>query len=180
MLLASVPMPAQGAESGLPPGVYHRSSGARLTFPPRPPGAEVFTLSKDSGLEVRIVDKGGDCVEIYRNGTLVHEHLINAGRTSKVQTECKWREVSDGQGFNVVLRYGDQRDLYICYAVRPKDVIHSELVQFKYQDDFVDRDYSWELLMNSRLKVGFGNALDGIIDWDPGSRVWQAKVVRHF
>jgi hypothetical protein len=168
------------AESGLPPGVYHRASGAKLSLAPRPTGPEVFKVGGDAGLEVRIVDKGGDCVEIYRNGTLIHEHLINAGRTSKIKTECKWREVSEGQGFNVVLRYGDQLDLYICYAIRAKDVIHSELLQFKYQDDFVDRDYSFEMLMNSRIKIGFGNALDAIIDWDPGPRVWQARVARHF
>jgi hypothetical protein len=167
------------AETGLPPGVYHRSSGLKLTFPPRPPGPEVFTLDKTSGVEVRIVDQGGDRVEIYKDGTLVHEHLINEGRTSKVKTELKWRQTGDSPGnYNIALRYGDQLDVYICYAIRVKVITHSELMQFKYQDDFVDRDFSFEWLMNSRFKVAFGNSLDGIVDWDAGA--WQPSVRRHY
>jgi hypothetical protein len=176
--LASVPA-ARAAESDLPPGVYHRSSGRKLTLTPRPPGPEVFSLDKASGLEVRVVDKGGDCVQIYKEGTLVHEHLINEGRTSKVKSELKWRQTADSPGnYNIALRYGDQLDVYICYAVRVKVITHSELIQLKYQDDFVDRDYMFDWLMNSRLKVAFGNSLDAIVDWDSGS--WMATVRRHY
>jgi hypothetical protein len=179
LLLAWPLATVHAAESPLPPGVYHHSSGVKLVLTPRPPGPEVFTLDKTSALEVRVVDKGGDCVEIYRDGTLVHEHLINQGRTSKVKSELKWRQTGDSPGnYNIALRYGDAQDLYICYAVRVKVITHSELIQFKYQEDFVDRDYMFEWLMNSRLKVAFANSLDGIVDWDSGS--WLATVRRHF
>lgn len=73
------------------------------------------------GILVRLFGSRWDGIRIERNGKTIFERMIGDGAI-----DMKFQKVAaDGSHYNVAARHGNEKDLYVAYAIRGDNVIQS-------------------------------------------------------
>jgi hypothetical protein len=131
----------------------------------------VVDVGPGSGVEVRIVGKNADIVEILRDGQQIFVDRILDQPMD--HSDVRYIYAATENNWNVCVRCGKSKDAFHCYAVCGNSVIASGRQSFGKTDPYGFTNLPFEWIGNLKLRVQYGNGSTyGYIVWDPKAWKW--------
>ena len=132
----------------------------------------VVDVGPGSGVEVRIVGRNADIIEILRNGEEIFVDRILDQPMDHSDVRCIYAATKNN--WNVCVRSGKSKDAFHCYAVRGNNVIPSGRESFRKTDPYGFTNFPFEWIGNLKLRVQYGyGSTYGYIEWNPKEGKWR-------
>jgi hypothetical protein len=130
------------------------------------PVQTVVDVGPGSGVELRIVGKNADIIEILRDGKEIFSDKILDH--SMDHSDVRYIYAAQDNDWNICVRCGKSKDVFHCYAVHGNKVIPSGRESFGKSDSngFTKFPFDWIGDLALRVQYGSGSAY-GYIVWDP-------------
>lgn len=131
----------------------------------------VVDVGPGSGVEVRIVGKNADIIEILRDGQQIFfDRILDQPMD---HSDVRYIYAATKNNWNVCVRCGKSKDVFHCYAVRGNSVIPSGRQSFGKTDPYGFTNFPFEWIGSLKLRVQYSyGPTYGYIAWDPKTWKW--------
>jgi hypothetical protein len=138
------------------------------------PVQTLIDVGPGSGVEVRIVGKNADMIEILRDGReIFFDKILDQ---SMDHSDVRYIYAAADNDWNICVRCGKSKNVFHCYAVRGNDVVPSGSESFGKTDPYGFTHFPFEWIGNLALKVQYGyGSTYGYILWDPRAGKWFSR-----
>ena len=136
------------------------------------PVQTVVDVGPGSGVELRIVGKNADIIEVLRDGEEIFFDRIQD--QSMDHSDVRYIYAGEDNDWNICVRCGRCKDVFHCYAVRGNNVIPSGSESFGKTDAYGFTNFPFEWIGNLTLRVRYGyGSTYGYIKWDLKAGKWR-------